>query len=73
MASAAERLPYVLYQEAGRITEIAASVANTNFVTTTLGNGSTQTYTVYGRIVGAESSASPPGSYSDTVIITVAF
>jgi len=73
MGSAANRLPYLLYQEVGRVTEIAASVANTNFVTTTLGDGSTQTYTLYGRVVGAEASASPPGSYSDTVIITVAF
>lgn len=73
MGSAAERLPYVLYQEAGRITEIAASVTNNNFVTTTLGNGSTQSYTLYGRVVGTESSTTPPGSYSDTVIITVEF
>jgi len=73
MASAANRLPYMFFQEPARVTEIAASVANTNFITSTVGDGSTQTYTLYGRVVGAESSASPPGSYSDTVIITVAF
>jgi spore coat protein U-like protein len=73
MASAANRLPYMFFQEPTRVTEIAASVANTNFITSTVGDGSTQTFTVYGRVVGTESSSSPPGSYSDTVIITVAF
>jgi spore coat protein U-like protein len=73
MASAANRLPYMLYQDTGRVTEIAASVANTNFITSTVSDGLTKTYTVYGRVVGTESSTSPPGSYSDTVVVTVAF
>jgi spore coat protein U-like protein len=73
MASAANRLPYMFFQEPTRVTEIAASVANTNFITSTVADGSAQTFTVYGRVVGTESSASPPGSYLDTVIITVAF
>lgn len=73
MASAANRLPYMFFQEPSRVTEIAASVANTNFITSTVGDGSTQTFTVYGRVVGTESSASPPGVYLDTVIVTVTF
>ena len=73
MGSAANRLPYVLYQEVGRVTEIAASVANTNFVTSQVSDGLTKTYSLYGRVIGTESSTSPPGAYSDTVIITVAF
>lgn len=73
MASAANRLPYMFYQEPARVTEIAAPVANTNFKTSTVGDGSTHTYTVYGRVIGTESSTSPPGSYSDTVLVTVAF
>lgn len=73
MVSGANFLPYMLYQETGRVTEIAAPVANTNFVTTTVSDGLAKTYTLYGRIIGTESSTSPPGNYSDTVVITVTF
>lgn len=73
MASAANRLPYMFYQESERATEIAASVANTNFITSMVSNGLVTDYTLYGRVIGIESSTSPPGSYADTVVITVAF
>lgn len=73
MASAANRLPYMFYQDTGRVTEIAASVANTNFITSTESDGMAKDYTVYGRVIGTESSTSPPGSYTDTVVVTVAF
>jgi len=73
MASGVNFLPYMLYQETGRTTEIAAPVANTNFITTQVSDGLAKTYTLYGRVIGTESSTSPPGNYSDTVVITVTF
>ncbi len=76
MASAANRLPYVVYQEPERATEIAATsslAANNNLLTSTVGNGATQDKTIYGRVVGAETVAQVPGVYVDTVVVTVAF
>jgi spore coat protein U-like protein len=77
MASAANRLPYVIYIDATRATAIDASAAGTlaynNLLTSTVGNGLAQPVTIYGRVVGAESLAKPPGSYNDTVVVTIAF
>jgi spore coat protein U-like protein len=76
MASGASMLPYGLYQESARTTAIdatATGAASNNFLTTTLGDAEVQTKTVYGRIFAAESAAKVPGSYSDTVVVTVAF
>jgi spore coat protein U-like protein len=76
MASEANRLPYVVYQEPARATEIAATSslgANNNLLTSTVGNGLTQDKPIYGRIVGAETVAQPAGVYVDTVVITIAF
>lgn len=71
------RLPYMVYQETGRITEIAGTAALTaaynNLLTSTVGNGSIQTKSLFGRIVGTESANKPAGSYVDTVVITIAF
>jgi len=60
-------LTYSLYTDTGRsnVWGGATTVAGT-------GNGGTQTLTVYGRIPGSQLAASP-GSYTDTVTITVAF
>ena len=76
MASAANRLPYVVYQEIARATEIAATAslaATNNLLTSTVGDGTAQTKTIFGRIVGAESATTPSGTYIDTVVITVGF
>lgn len=76
MASAANRLPYVVYQEPERATEIAATsslAANNNLLTSTVGNGVTQDKTIYGRVIGAETLAQYPGVYVDAVVVTVAF
>ena len=77
MASAANRLPYVVYIDGTRATAIDASAAGTlafnNLLTSTVGNGLNQPVTIYGRVVGAESTAKPPGVYTDTVVLTVAF
>jgi spore coat protein U-like protein len=77
MASGANRLPYMVFQDLTRVTEIAASAAGTaaydNLLTSTVGNGLDQTKTIYGRVVGGESGAALPGSYFDTVVVTIAF
>jgi spore coat protein U-like protein len=77
MAAAANRLPYVVYIDATRATQIDASAAGTlaynNLLTSTVGNGLDQPVTIYGRVVGAESVAKVPGAYADTVVVTIAF
>lgn len=77
MAAAANRLPYVIYIDATRATQIdataAGSLAYNNLLTSTVGNGLAQPVTIYGRIVGAESLAKAPGAYTDTVVVTIAF
>ena len=75
MASGTYRLPYALYQEVARSTEIAAAAvaAYNNFLTTTVGSGVAQTRSVFGRVIGAESIDKLPGVYSDTVVVTIAF
>jgi spore coat protein U-like protein len=77
MASAASRLPYIIYIDATRATPIDASAAGTlaynNLLTSTVGNGLEQAVTIYGRVVGAESLAKIPGVYGDTVVVTIAF
>jgi len=74
MASAANRLPYVIYIDSTRATEIAATaVALNNLLTTTVGNAVDQPVTIYGRVIAAESTAKPAGSYADTVTITIGF
>lgn len=77
MASAANRLPYVVYIDGTRATQIDASAAGTlaynNLLTSTVGNGLNQPVTIYGRVIGAESVAKAPGAYTDTVVVTIAF
>lgn len=74
MASAANRLPYAIYIDATRATAIdATAVALNNLLTTTVGNAVDQPVTIYGRVIGAESTAKPAGSYADTVTVTISF
>jgi spore coat protein U-like protein len=77
MASAANRLPYIIYIDATRAKQIDASAAGTlaynNLLTSTVGNGVAQPVTIYGRVVGAESLSKIPGTYVDTVVVTIAF
>jgi spore coat protein U-like protein len=76
MAAAANRLPYAVYQEPERATEIAATsslAANNNMLTSTVGNGLAQEKIIYGRVIGAETVTQAAGVYTDTVIVTVAF
>jgi spore coat protein U-like protein len=76
MASAANRLPYVVAIDDTYETEIGATsvaAATNNLLTTTNGNAVAQPITIYGRIVAAESLAKAPGAYADTVVVTIAF
>jgi spore coat protein U-like protein len=76
MASVANRLPYVVAIDNTYATEIGATAvagAINNLLTTTVGNAVGQPVTIYGRVVGVESAAKAPGSYADTVIVTIGF
>ena len=74
MAGGGDLLPYVIYIDSTRATAIDASaVAVNNLLTTTVGDGLDKATSIYGRVVGAESLAKPPGSYVDTVLLTIGF
>lgn len=76
MVSAANMLPYVVAIDLTYATEIGATAAGAainNLLTTTIGNALAQPVTIYGRVVGAESLAKAPGSYADTVVVTIGF
>lgn len=76
MASAANRLPYVVYIDSTRATPIGATAslaATNNLLTSTVGSGLNQPVTIYGRVIGTESMAKAPGAYNDTVVVTIAF
>jgi spore coat protein U-like protein len=62
-------LPYALYSNSGRTTNWGNS-ASTNWVSGT-GNGTAQALTVYGQVAAALYPT--PGSYSDTITVTVAY
>ena len=69
MASGSDRLPYTLYQNAGRTT-VWGNTSGTA-PSTVAGSGIAQNFTVYGRI--APGLNKPVGSYADTVVATVTF
>jgi spore coat protein U-like protein len=74
MAAGTHFLPYVIYIDATRATAIDASaVALNNLLTTTVGDGLEKTTSIFGRVVGAESTVNTAGSYVDTVLLTIAF
>ena len=76
MAIDTNRLPYVVSKFPTYTPEIAATAAGAainNLLTTTVGNAVAQPVTIYGRIVGVESAAKAPGSYADTVTVTIGF
>lgn len=64
-----EYILYNLYSDAGRTTPWGN--ASGSWVSAT-GNGSAQSYTVYGR-VPAQASPSPGTNYNDTVTVTVTY
>jgi spore coat protein U-like protein len=69
MTSGANTVNYTLYSNSGRTTVWGNTVGTDTQAAT--GNGSAQSYTVYGRV---PSQAAPaPGTYSDTITVTVTY
>lgn len=60
---------YSLYTDSGRTT-VWGNTVGTDTVAST-GNGSAQTHAIYGRV--AAQSTPAPGSYTDTITVTVSF
>ena len=69
MTSGDSTISYALYSNAGRTSNWGNTVG-TDTVSGT-GNGSTQSSTVYGRV--AAQSTPAPGTYSDTITMTVTY
>lgn len=70
MASGAERLAYELYTDSARTNALRPET--TNFTIT--GAGTSETKTIYGRIPGGSNiNNAANGSYTDTVVLTVAY
>jgi len=73
LAGASNLLPYQLYLDSARSTVWGNGTSGSLNPTsgTFTGNGSAQSYTVYGRITPGQYVA--PGSYVDTVVATVSY
>ena len=69
MTSGANTVNYTLYSNSGRTTVWGVTVG-TNTVAAT-GNGAAQSYTVYGRV--PPQAAPAPGTYTDTITVTVTY
>jgi spore coat protein U-like protein len=69
MSKGAEKITYGLYQNSAR-SQPWGSTAGTNTVAGT-GNGSNQALTVYGRV--ASQTTPSPGTYTDSVVVTVTY
>lgn len=71
MAAGTDLLNYNLYTNAAR-TSVWGDGSGTTVVVSNTGTGSAQAVTIYGR-VGSGQTAVPPGSYADTVAVTVTY
>ena len=69
MTNGSSTINYSLYTTSARTT-VWGNTVGTDTVAGT-GNGASQAYTVYGR-VPAQSTPSP-GTYSDTVVLTISY
>jgi spore coat protein U-like protein len=69
MTSGGNTINYSLYTDAGRST-LWGNTVGTDTVSAT-GNGSAQSYTVYGRVPSQTTPA--PGAYADTITVTVTY
>ena len=70
MADGTNRLKYHLYGDTDRA-GVFGNTTGTGQAAT--GTGGAVTTTVYGRIVGAENAGTPPGAYSDGVLVTLTY
>lgn len=69
MSDGTNTITYSLYTDAARST-VWGNTASVDVVSAT-GNGSAQSYTVYGRV--PPQTTPPPGAYSDTITVTVTY
>jgi len=69
MTSGANTVNYTLYSNSGRTT-LWGNTVGTDTVAAT-GNGAAQSYTVYGRV--PPQAAPAPGTYTDTITVTVTY
>jgi spore coat protein U-like protein len=69
MTNGANTITYSLYSDAGRTT-VWGNTVGTNTVAAT-GNGSAQSFTVYGRVPAQTTPAA--AAYSDTITVTVTY
>src|SRR5262245_3118918 len=69
LTSSGNTVNYTLYSDTGRTT-VWGNTVSTDTVAGT-GNGSAQSYTVYGRIPTQTTPA--PGNYADTITVTVTY
>lgn len=67
---ASATIDYSLYTNAGRTTVWGNTVGSDTVATT--GNGAAQSHTIYGRVPSTATTPAP-GSYSDTITVTVTF
>jgi spore coat protein U-like protein len=68
-SSTSETIKYNLYTDSGRAT-IWGNTVGTDTVHAT-GSGAQQTYTIYGRVPGQNTPT--PGTYTDTITVTVTY
>ena len=69
LTSGANTVNYTLYSNSGRTT-LWGNTVGTDTVAAT-GNGAAQSYTVYGRV--PPQAAPAPGTYTDTITVTVTY
>ena len=69
LTSGGATVNYTLYSDSGRTT-VWGNTVSTDTVAAT-GNGTAQSYTVYGRIPAQTTPA--PGNYADTITVTVTY
>lgn len=71
MSQASNLLNYALYTDSGRTTLWGDGTATTSTIANS-GSGSGQAVTIYGRVPSGQTTV-PPGSYTDTVAVTVTY
>jgi spore coat protein U-like protein len=69
MTSGANTVNYTLYSNSGRTTVWGTTIGTDTVAAT--GNGAAQSYTVYGRV--PPQTAPAPGTYTDTITVTVTY
>ena len=71
MTYSGNTLNYTLYRDAAR-SQVWGDGSGSTFTVANTGSGSAQSFTVYGRVPGGQSTA-PAGGYNDTVNVTITY